>query len=270
MAKKLTDILNKPFSKGKKSNVLDVAPQGYQPDEASSKQRDFLKTQTVDVADEPYENDFEGGVKEFDREANRFGYKNVAFDKFDRNPPEGGRVASEEVEINELSKKTLASYIKKASGVEIGTAPNIHDIRDDRKEAVRQHGQKSTEYKKAFLKTVKRNAGIRKAVDKLAGNKTPSPYEALRREDVQYAVETLGADATAKDYIHDFVHSKNAKFKGDSRKERIKRALGAFYHKEEVEQKTVSEGGTYESSNATDANIQNPVIKTAKKVEKKK
>ena len=34
---------------------------------------------------------------------------------------------------------------------------------------------------------------------------------------------------TAADYIHDFVHSSNPKFKGKSKQERIRMALGAFY-----------------------------------------
>jgi hypothetical protein len=43
--------------------------------------------------------------------------------------------------------------------------------------------------------------------------------------------ETLPASADAGDYIHDFVHSKNKVFKGDSKKQRIHRALGAYYSK---------------------------------------
>lgn len=54
--------------------------------------------------------------------------------------------------------------------------------------------------------------------------------------------ETLPADAKASDYIHDFVHSKNKTFKGDSKKERIKRALGAYYGHQKEEEETVSEG----------------------------
>lgn len=41
--------------------------------------------------------------------------------------------------------------------------------------------------------------------------------------------EDLGPNTTASDYIHDFVHSKNKKFKGDSKAQRIRRALGAYY-----------------------------------------
>lgn len=60
--------------------------------------------------------------------------------------------------------------------------------------------------------------------------------------------EVLTKKTTAGEVIGDFVHSKNKMFKGDSKKQRIKRALGAYYDKhpeksknEEVEY--VTEGG---------------------------
>jgi hypothetical protein len=50
--------------------------------------------------------------------------------------------------------------------------------------------------------------------------------------------EVLSKDASAGDWIHDFVHSDNPKFAGKSKAERKKMALGAYYGKqnEEVEQ----------------------------------
>jgi len=39
----------------------------------------------------------------------------------------------------------------------------------------------------------------------------------------------LAPNAQAKDYIHDFVHSKNERFKGKDKKTRIRMALGAYY-----------------------------------------
>ena len=49
--------------------------------------------------------------------------------------------------------------------------------------------------------------------------------------------ETIDVGADAGSTISDFVHSKSKTFKGDSKKQRIKRALGAYYgaQKEEVE-----------------------------------
>ena len=50
--------------------------------------------------------------------------------------------------------------------------------------------------------------------------------------------EVLSKDASAGDWIHDFIHSDNPKFAGKSKKERQKQALAAYYAKqnEEVEQ----------------------------------
>lgn len=41
--------------------------------------------------------------------------------------------------------------------------------------------------------------------------------------------EVLGKDASAGEWISDFVHSDNPKFKGKSKAERTKMALGAYY-----------------------------------------
>jgi hypothetical protein len=45
--------------------------------------------------------------------------------------------------------------------------------------------------------------------------------------------EVLGKDATAGDWISDFVHSDNPKFAGKSKAERKKMALGAYYGKQD-------------------------------------
>lgn len=57
--------------------------------------------------------------------------------------------------------------------------------------------------------------------------------------------EVLGKDATAGDWIHDFVHSDNPKFKGKSKDKRKKMALAAYYaHQREevqIEEPTIEE-----------------------------
>ena len=57
------------------------------------------------------------------------------------------------------------------------------------------------------------------------------------KEEVELA-EVLSKDASAGDWIHDFIHSDNPKFAGKSKEERQKQALAAYYAKknEEVEQ----------------------------------
>jgi hypothetical protein len=49
--------------------------------------------------------------------------------------------------------------------------------------------------------------------------------------DEEVVNEKLAADASAKDYIKDFVKSDDPRFKGDSKKKRIDRALAAYYSK---------------------------------------
>jgi hypothetical protein len=53
--------------------------------------------------------------------------------------------------------------------------------------------------------------------------------------------EVLSKDATAGEWIHDFVHSDNPKFAGKSKAERKKMALGAYYGAQKE---------AYEASNA--------------------
>jgi hypothetical protein len=126
-------------------------------------------------------------------------------------------------QLDEISKGTLGSYIKKAS----------HDVAS--KGAITRHfadkSRRETEEKKhdlakdsmkrsdkVFASGWKRREGMAKAVDRLT------------KEETQLD-EKLPASASAGDYIHDFVHSDNPKFAGKSTKERQKMALGAFYAK---------------------------------------
>jgi hypothetical protein len=62
------------------------------------------------------------------------------------------------------------------------------------------------------------------------GWKTANEEVELTEEQLDEMInEVLGKDATAGDWIHDFVHSDNPKFAGKSKAERKKMALGAYY-----------------------------------------
>lgn len=125
----------------------------------------------------------------------------------------------EEVDLDEISKEKAMNYIDK-SAAEFG---------DRRADLAR--GKYSNEN---FRKVDNRYRGILQASGKLAGKRI-SGVKVPANEDVEDIQETLPASASASDYIHDFVHSKNKVFKGDTKKKRIKRALGAFYHKKKEE-----------------------------------
>ena len=79
----------------------------------------------------------------------------------------------------------------------------------------------------------KNSGGMTSAIDRL--EKHLNKEEAELDEMIN---EVLSKDASAGDWIHDFIHSDNPKFAGKSKAERKKMALGAYYgqHKEEVEQ----------------------------------
>ena len=83
--------------------------------------------------------------------------------------------------------------------------------------------------------TLKRKNELQKSVKHYI---VKSPTGSMHKEDftdeeVDMLInEVLSKDATAGDWIHDFIHSDNPKFKGKSRKERQKMALGAYYAKQ--------------------------------------
>jgi len=67
----------------------------------------------------------------------------------------------------------------------------------------------------------------------LTGKKETNEEVELTEEQLDEMInEVLGKDATAGDWIHDFVHSDNPKFAGKSKAERKKMALGAYYGKQ--------------------------------------
>jgi hypothetical protein len=130
----------------------------------------------------------------------------------------------EEEQLDEISKKTLGSYIKKAShDVAAKGAFTRHFADKSRAETAAQRPDLARLTMKKADKMqdagMKRRANMAKAVDRLT------------KEDVEQLDEKLPASASAGDYIHDFVHSDNPKFAGKSTKERQKMALGAFYAK---------------------------------------
>lgn len=68
---------------------------------------------------------------------------------------------------------------------------------------------------------------------------TKHKINSFKLTDIKEALDpSMGSSA----YIHDFVHSKNKMFKGKSKKERIKMALGAYYSsKKTVKESNMSE-----------------------------
>jgi uncharacterized protein (UPF0297 family) len=90
---------------------------------------------------------------------------------------------------------------------------------------------------KEFAKKADAEVARRKAARaKKAGPQLPSFVASVRKEETELD-EKIDVGANVSKTISDFVHSKSKTFKGDTKKQRIKRALGAYYaaQKEETE-----------------------------------
>lgn len=90
---------------------------------------------------------------------------------------------------------------------------------------------------KEFAKRADAEIARRKAARaKKAGPQLPSFVASVRKEETELD-EKIDVGADVGKTISDFVHSKSKTFKGDTKKQRIKRALGAYYaaQKEETE-----------------------------------
>lgn len=118
-------------------------------------------------------------------------------------------VTKEEVEqIDELSKSTLGSYIKKAVGGTKGVASNAYTAGDSNKDLDTRT--------KGYSKAVKRINGVEKATNRLT------------KEEVEVN-EVLKVSHGAGAWIKDFQDSENPKFAGKSKEQRKQQALAAFY-----------------------------------------
>jgi hypothetical protein len=115
----------------------------------------------------------------------------------------------EEVQLDELSTNKLADYKKKA-----GESATAADKAGDTKTGN------------------KRFSGIMKATRKQFDNDAKKTNEEL---DIELA-EVLAKDATAGDFIHDFVNSDNPMFAGKSKEKRKQMALAAYYAKKKNEE----------------------------------
>jgi len=105
--------------------------------------------------------------------------------------------------------------------------------------AERDEGKPGLMFKKIASKAAK-EYDSKEAGNRVAGfiRKKVLAKEDISEEQLDEMInEVLSKDASAGDYIHDFVHSKNPKFAGKSTAERKKMALGAYYgaQKEEVD-----------------------------------
>jgi hypothetical protein len=110
---------------------------------------------------------------------------------------------------------------------------------EERDEGKHNNG-KTTGFKVVAAKAAK-EYGSKEAGNRVAGAirkkvLAKEEIESLSEEQLDEMInEVLSKNASAGDWIHDFVHSDNPKFAGKSKAERKKMALGAYYGKQNEE-----------------------------------
>jgi hypothetical protein len=162
--------------------------------------------------------------------------------------PKGRSLRMEEVQIDELSKKTLGSYVVKS------LVPNSEkSISNLASKGGFEQGERgetdSSAGEKEDKKSVRRSLSVLTAVRKLTkeeskldeklvgkqhkldknknGKLDKQDFKLLRKE--KPIDEKLNPSMGSAKYIDDFVKSKDPRFEGKTKKERIKMALGAYY-----------------------------------------
>jgi len=123
-----------------------------------------------------------------------------------------GREFTEKL-LETVRKSDVPAYLRKAKG---DTPLTMADVKDPKKDSI--------------------------SAPKNLAKARNEEVEQIDEEQLDEIInEVLGKDASAGDYIHDFVHSDNPKFAGKSTAERKKMALGAYYGAQKE---------AYEASNA--------------------
>jgi hypothetical protein len=153
----------------------------------------------------------------------------------------------EKKQIDELKKSTTASYKKKASD-DLSSAKTYHNWNIAQDYENPKTREKSVAWSRNQV--AKREKGIKMADKRLEEKAPPGAKYEIERMRQRASLATYGKDYPAdikpvrseetinekltkkmkvSDVISDFVHSDDPKFKGKSKKERQKMALGAYY-----------------------------------------
>ena len=168
------------------------------------------------------------------------------------------KLKSEESEqIDELSKSTLSSYLDKKKSeymkgkTQSGSKENAKDIQNMGKahDKMKKEETQFNDHEKGAAQRLRDRRKNEKEAEKM-----DKQYQAMRNKKTlkqmkerleepildELIYEVMSQDASAGDYIHDFIHSDNPKFAGKSDAKRKEMALAAYYSKKNEE--AVNEG----------------------------
>jgi hypothetical protein len=206
----------------------------------------YAKKATNSVASNAYNagdsnKDIDTRSKAFGKTVKRLKGVSIATDK----------LTKEETQLDELSKSTLGSYIKKASATAVASTKKAQQYGNLAKDSEKRAKDPKLAFAKDLNKSIgsiqaktsvanaakaeKRSSGVIKAVDRLAKEDHDLLADINDQLIEDMLNEVLSKNADAGDYISDFVKSDNPKFAGKSKAKRIKMALGAYYSKQRGE-----------------------------------
>lgn len=125
----------------------------------------------------------------------------------------------------EKIRKKAASMARHLGRLAKSPDPDFASVGQTRSAMARRIANEETQ-----LDEKKLTAKQKKHLDKAPpyGKITKADFDALRNEETEQIDEVLKASDPASKWIRDFVKSKDPRFKSDSKKERIDRALGAW------------------------------------------
>ena len=139
------------------------------------------------------------------------------------------KVSNDDKEVNDWAQQKLAE---------------VKDALDEVYEYM-ANGTGGGDTDNAATDTAKTNPNVKEAADKFT---KPIPIKKqakasfyTKMKESRDLTEKLAADATAADYIHDFVHSDDPKFAGKSKEKRKEMALAAFYSAQRNEEAELEE-----------------------------
>jgi len=144
---------------------------------------------------------------------------------------------------NDTKGNRVVTHTTNEDAEKVDEASRLDIMKTTAKKSAAKAGVTTTPTKKDFSKLpVKRQDAINNMLRR--GATTSDAYHKTIHmgEEVEQVDEVLTKSDPASKWIHDFVHSDNPKFKGKSKEERKKQALGAYYAKQRNEE-TVAECG---------------------------
>ena len=138
-----------------------------------------------------------------------------------------GREFTEKL-LETVRKSDVPAYLRKAKG---DTPLTVADVKGPKKDTISapENLAKARNEKEGKGTPVPAKDFVKGVLKDLKKVNVKEEVELTEEQLDEMINEVLGKDASAGDYIHDFVHSDNPKFAGKSKAERKKMALGAYY-----------------------------------------